>query len=88
MKTNPKEAKAEGKSGGNYSEYLMIKIFSMIRFSKQTYSVVYTGFRGWGRSRQPWGGVLCYLGEFKNFAFFKLGNFQKNFKTSMKNLQF
>ena len=33
-------------------------------------------------------GVLFYIGDIKNFAFYKLGNFSKNVKKSMKNLQF
>ena len=47
-------------------------------------TVVYTGFRGWGGSRQQWVGVLFYIGEIKNFAFFQTRKFSKNVKKSMK----
>ena len=34
------------------------------------------------------GGVLFYIGEMKNFAFFQTRKFSKNVKKSMKNLYF
>ena len=47
-------------------------------------TVVYTGFREWGRwSRHAWG-VLFYIGEIKNFAFFQTRKFSKNVKKAMK----
>ena len=50
--------------------------------------VVYTGFRGWmGGGPGNKGGVLFCIGEIKIFAFFKLENFQKVFKKSMKILK-
>ena len=45
------------------------------------FTVVYTGFRGWGRgSREQWSGVLFYIGEIENFVFFILEKFQKMLK--------
>ena len=44
-------------------------------------AVVYTGFRGWGGGPgSNGGGVLFYIGEIKNFAFYQTENFQKMFK--------
>ena len=39
-------------------------------------SVVYKGFPGWGAME----GVVFSIGEVKNFAFFKIENFQKMLK--------
>ena len=36
-------------------------------------------------SRMVRGGVLFYIGEIKNLAFFKLERFQKTFKNQWKN---
>ena len=43
-------------------------------------SVVYTGFRGWGGGPGRLGGVLFYIGENKNFAFFQTRKFAKKLK--------
>ena len=48
------------------------------------YSVVYTGFCVWGGVPGAWGGVLFSLEKSKISHFFKLENFQKNVKKSMK----
>ena len=37
-----------------------------------------------GGSREQWGGVLFYIGEIKNFAFFKRENFQKMLRNQWK----
>ena len=41
---------------------------------------IYTGFRGWGGTREQWA-VRFEIGESKNFDFFKLENFQKMLKS-------
>ena len=46
-------------------------------------SVVYIGFRGWGGVPEAMGGVLFYIGEMKNFAFFQTRKFSKNVKKAM-----
>ena len=38
---------------------------------KHVIPVVYTGFCGWGGGSRQQGGVLFYIGEIKNFAFFQ-----------------
>ena len=48
-------------------------------------AVVYTGFCVWGGGVPgAWGGVLFFIGEIKNFAFFQTRKFSKNAKKSMK----
>ena len=47
-------------------------------------AVVYTGFRGWGGSREQRGGVFFDIGESKNLAFFQTRKFSKNVKKSME----
>ena len=58
----------------------------MPKFQKLHYNpVVYTGFRGSGGMGVPAGlGVLVYIGEIKNLAFFQTRKFSTNFKKSMK----
>ena len=52
--------------------------------NRYTYTVVYTGFHGWGGVPAGLGGVLIYIGEIKNFAFFQTRKFSKNVKKAMK----
>ena len=60
------------------STVLLIKTLNL------TLTVVYTGFRGWGGVPAGLGGILFYIGEIKNFAFFQTRKFSKNVKKSMK----
>ena len=48
------------------------------------YAVVFTGFCVGGGGREQWGGSSFFIGEIKNFAFFKLENFQKMLKNQWK----
>ena len=55
-------------------------------YDRQCLAVVYTGFRGWGGSRQALGGGYFFtLGKSKISHFFKLDNFQKMFKKINEN---
>ena len=49
------------------------------------FTVVYLGFRRWGGGM---GGVLFYIGEIKNLAFFETRKVPKIFRKSMKNFEY
>ena len=49
-------------------------------------SVVYTGFRGWGASREQWGGGTFLHWRNKTFSVFHTRKVSKIIKKSMKNL--
>ena len=46
--------------------------------------VVYTGFRGWGGSREQWGEGTFYIGEMKKFSFPQTRKFSKNLNNQRK----
>ena len=72
---------------GKYAMLLKIQ-FGDSKLPRISKPVVYTGFRGWGEGPGRLGGVLFYIGEIKNFAFFQTRKFSKNVKKAMKILYF
>ena len=59
------------------------KFATLIKKLCNWYAVVYTGFCVCGGVPGAWGGTF-FIGEIKNFAFFKLENFQKMLKNQWK----